>query len=154
MQTQGVPTSWVFFMSEPILPSLAGFKVWLIGLPVAVSIVAFVLGLLAIPLRKGQEVKDLIYRLVACVVSSFLLGIPALIALMQFYPQAFDAASKLSLLVDLHPSVGTLVLIGCVMLLCSLPGPWVVASTFLFIEKFKGKPLDEVYSSLKGKENE
>lgn len=141
-------------MSEPIVPTIAGFKVWLLGLPVLVTLVAFTLGIFAIPLRKGQEIKDLIYRIVACGVCSFLLGIPALITLLHTMPKAYEASAKLAVLVGLPAFSGTLTLIGCVMLLCSLPGPWIVGAFFMSIEKFKGRPLDEIVDHFREKEKD
>lgn len=137
-------------MSEPVLPTLAGVKFWLFGLPIVVSILAFWLGLMVIPLRAGREVRDLIYRVLSCAVSSFVFGIPALIALKKYMPFAFDEVQVLASMAGTDPMVGFFMLCGCVMLVCSLPGPWIVASFFLFVEKQKGKPIDEVIRDLRG----
>ena len=138
-------------MSEPVLPTLAGAKVWLLGLPIVVSILAFWLGLLAIPLRAGREVRDMFYRVLACIVSSFVCGIPALIGLKKYAPFAFEEAQALAVMAGTDPLVGFFILCGCVMLVCSLPGPWIIGSLFLFVEKQKDKPLDEIIRDLKGK---
>lgn len=140
-------------MSEPVLPTIAGAKVWLLGLPVVVSALAFWLGLLAIPLRKGREVRDLLYRILSCIVSSFVCGIPALIALKQYVPFAFEEAQTLAVMAGTDPMAGFLTFCGCVMLVCSLPGPWVVSSFFLLVDKHRDKPLDEIIRSLKGSAN-
>lgn len=136
-------------MTEPVLPTLAGFKVWLFGLPIFVAIIAFWLGILAVPLSKGREVRDLVYRVMSCVVSSFLVGIPALISLKKFMPEVFTLMDELSVHAQIDPFAGFLVLAACVMLLSSLPGPWIVGSVFMFLEKQKDKPIDEVISSFR-----
>ena len=142
-------------MSDPLLPSLAGFKVWLFGLPVFVAIVAFWLGMLAIPLRAGREIRDLLYRVMSCVASSFMIGVPALIALRKYLPFVFEEAEALATMARLDPFAGFLILISCVMLVCSIPGPWVVGSVFLFLEKQKDRPIDDVIGDFRksSKEN-
>lgn len=140
-------------MSEPVLPTIVGTKAWLIGLPIFVSIIAFWLGLLAIPLRAGREVRDIIYRILACAVSSYVVGIPALLAIKRYMPFVFDDMAALAVHAQLEPFTGFLVLVGCVMLICSVPGPWIVGAIFLYIEKRKDTPIDELIQEYKQKQS-
>ena len=134
-------------MSEPVIPTLVGAKAWLLGLPIFVSIIAFWLGLLAIPLRADREIRDVIYRILACAVSSYVVGIPVLLALKRYMPFVFEDMAALAVHAQLEPFTGFLVLVSCVMLICSVPGPWAVGAVFLYIEKQKDKPIDEIIAA-------
>jgi hypothetical protein len=75
-------------MSEPTsaVGTFAGYKLALFSLPIIASLIAFWLGLRFVPLRGTDPRGDLLNRVLACFVSSFLLGIPALVLLMQHWP--------------------------------------------------------------------
>lgn len=140
-------------MSEPVSGTaggIAGYKLVLACLPVAVSLIAFWLGLRFVPVRKGREREDIIDRVMACVVSSFVVGIPALVLLMQHWPGAFTAGEQLALRATLQPVTGFFAVTGCVLLLSSIPGPWLVAAVFLWLERRKDKDIGQIIGDVRG----
>ncbi|MEG0413472.1 MAG: hypothetical protein RR584_11500 [Comamonas sp.] len=142
-------------MSEPastVAGSIAGYKLMLLGLPVVAAIAGFWLGLRFVPLRKGYELDDVTNRMTACAVSSFVLGIPALILLQQHAPGSVVAMQQLAHMVGLQEGMGVLILAGCMFLVCSVPGPWLIAAVFLYMERRKGKDIKELVNEVRGQE--
>lgn len=133
-------------MSDPTAGAgaLAGYKIALFSLPIVASLIAFWLGLRFVPLRTDDPRADLINRVMACLVSSFVLGIPALVLLMQHTPGAFDAGTALALLAGLPPVAGFFAITLCITVLCSIPGPWLMAAVFLWLQRRKGKDIAEL----------
>ena len=115
-------------MTEPTSAAgtFAGYKLALFSLPIAASLLAFWLGLRFVPLRATDPRGDLLNRVLACLVSGFVLGVPALVMLMQHWPGIFDAGARLAILAALPAIAGFFVITGCVFVVCSIPGPWVV----------------------------
>ena len=70
-------------MAEPTsaVSTFAGYKIALFSLPIITSLLAFWLGLRFVPLRSDDPRSDLLGRVLACLVSGFVLGIPALVGL-------------------------------------------------------------------------
>lgn len=142
-------------MSEPastVAGGIAGYKLMLLGLPVVAAIVGFWLGLRFVPLRQGCELADVTNRMTACAVSSFVLGIPALVLLQQHAPGSVVAMQQLATMVGLQEGMGVLILAGCVFLASSVPGPWLIAAVFLYMERRKGKDIKELVNEVRGKE--
>jgi hypothetical protein len=126
------------------LGAVAGKKLVLLGLPIAITLVAWVLGLRLFPPRKGREVKDMLDRLLACGVSSFVVGLPALLVLLKHAPSAFAGAQQLAIMAGVDPFIGFISLVGCVLLLSSLPGPWIVVAWVLWFQRRKGKDIGQM----------
>lgn len=136
-------------MSEPTTTaagSVAGYKLALLTLPVVASLIAFWLGLRYVPLRADAPHKDLVNRVTACLVSSFVVGTAALVALVHHYPEAFTAAEALASHALLPPVAGFFLVSGCVFVVCSIPGPWIVAAVFTWLERRKGRDIAELAS--------
>lgn len=125
------------------------YKIALILLPIGTSLVALVLGLRFVPMRKGHEAEDMINRSLACFVSGFFLGIPFLVFIYSHAPGLFESAMKLADLAMLPPVTGFFVLTASGMLLCAIPGPWILAGLFLWLERRKGKDLGEMVSDVR-----
>ncbi|WP_244146279.1 hypothetical protein [Comamonas antarctica] len=133
-------------MTEPTSAAgtFAGYKIALFSLPIAASLLAFWLGLRFVPLRVTDPRGDLLNRVLACLVSGFVLGVPALVMLMQHWPGIFDAGARLAILAALPAIAGFFVITGCVFVVCSIPGPWVVAGVFLWLKRSEGKTITEI----------
>lgn len=133
-------------MSDPTAGAgtFAGYKLALFSLPIVASLIAFWLGLRFVPLRTEDPRADLINRVMACLVSAFLLGIPALVALMQHMPGAFNAGTALAVVASLPPIAGFFAITLCVFVVCSIPGPWLMAAVFLWLQRRKGKDIAEL----------
>lgn len=128
----------------------AAYKIVTILLPIGASLLAFWLGLRFVPVRKGYERTDLINRVMSCMFSSFIVGIPALVLLHDHWPHFFDAAATLAARAYLPPETGFFIVTACVLVLAAIPGPWIVAGTFLWLEKRRGKDIGEIFSDLQG----
>ena len=140
-------------MTEPattVAGGVAGYKLALLSMPVIAAIAGFWLGIRFVPLRKGHELADVTNRMTACAASSFLVGIPVLMLVQHYMPGAFVAMQQLAILAALPEGVGVLVLFACVFLLCSIPGPWLLAAVFLWLERRKGKDIGELVSEVRG----
>jgi zinc transporter ZupT len=134
-------------MSEPTTTAaggVAGYKLALITLPVVASLIAFWLGLRYVPLRADEPQRDLVDRVTACIVSSFVFGVAALVALVDHWPQAFTAAETLAVHARLPAVAGFFLLSGCVFVVCSIPGPWIVAAVFRWLEHRREKDIAEL----------
>lgn len=132
-------------MTEPTAAgTFAGYKLALFTLPIVASLIAFWLGLRFVPLRREDPHADLINRVLACIVSAFLLGITALVALMHHMPRAFDAGTALALVAGLPPIAGFFAITLCVFVVCSIPGPWLLAAVFIWLERRKGRDIAEL----------
>lgn len=129
----------------------AGHKLLLLSLPVIGAFLAFWLGMRFAPLRRGHEWEDTINRLTAAAVSSFLLGIAALVYVMRAWPSVFDAARALAVTVRLPPEAGALAVFGAVFLVCAIPGPWIFAVVYLTLKRTDGKDAVEIVEDLKKK---
>lgn len=139
-------------MTEPTSAAgtFAGYKLALFSLPVLASLLAFWLGLRFVPLRGTDPRGDLINRVLACLVSSFVLGVPALVLLIQHWPSVFDAGVQLALLAEVPSIAGFFVITGCVLVVCSIPGPWIVAGVFLWLKRSEGQTITEMADQLRG----
>lgn len=133
-------------MSEPTTAagSIAGYKLALFVLPFIGTLIAFCLGVRFAPLSADDPHKDVLNRLTACFVSAFVLGTGALVLLMQHAPGAFVAANAVAIAAGLPAIAGFFALSLCVFILCSIPGPWLWAAVFLWLQRRKGKDIAEI----------
>jgi uncharacterized membrane protein YkvI len=133
-------------MTEPASTAgaLAGHKLILFSLPFIGSLLVFFMGLRFAPLKKGDEWGDMVNRLMAGAATSFVLGIPALVMLMRSMPDAFGAAAQLAQVAGLPSEAGFLLVCACVLLVCAVPGPWLVAAVYLWLQRQKGKDIAEI----------
>jgi len=134
-------------MTEPASSAagaFAGHKVLVFGLPVVISLAAWWLGMRFVPVRKGHEAKDMLDRFLACGASSFVVGLPMLLVLLKQAPWVFSGATELAAMAGLEPITGFLSVVGCVLLLCSLPGPWLVAAYLRWFHRRRGKDIAEM----------
>jgi hypothetical protein len=122
-------------MSDPASGALGGavtnkVLAWAFGLVLMLGapVLGFVLGLQVIPLNKDDPHRDLVRRLLGCVVSSFLVGLPALIWIASSHPWVFDGARTLMHQVHLPEVVGPLMVLWAVLLVSALPGWWLVGA--------------------------
>ena len=129
--------------------TFAGYKLALFSLPFVASLIAFWLGLHFVPLRSSDPRSDLLGRVLASLVSGFVLGIPTLVLLLQHWPGLFEAGTHLAELAALAPVSGFFAITACVLVLCSIPGPWLVAATFLWLRKTEGQTLPELAQHLR-----
>ncbi|MFO6421651.1 hypothetical protein ACLBKS_15740 [Hylemonella sp. W303a] len=144
-------------MTEPhtTAGAIAAHKAFLFSLPLISFLLAFWLGLRYAPLHKDAQWKDLVDRLAACVVSSFVCGVPAVLALMHYYPEVFAVASQLALVLGVAPNLGSVagvvIVSAWILPLCSLPGPWLFAAIYLWLKRQKGKDAAEILKRVRGK---
>lgn len=133
-------------MAEPTSTAgtFAGYKLALFSLPIITSLIAFWLGLRFVPLRGDDPRNDLLGRVLACLVSGFVMGVPALVLLMQHWPGIFDAGVRLAYLAQLPAIAGFFVITGCVFVVSSIPGPWIMAAVFLWLKRSEGKTITEM----------
>jgi hypothetical protein len=102
-----------------------------------------------VPLRSTDPRGDLLNRVLACLVSGFLLGVPALVLLMQHWPGSLRLACvwppwrRASI-------AGFFIITGCVLVVCSIPGPWIVAGVFLWLKRSEGQTITEMADQLRG----
>ncbi|MDR3005723.1 MAG: hypothetical protein LBV14_15995 [Acidovorax sp.] len=138
-------------MSDPTSAAgtFAGYKLALLSLPVVASLIAFWLGLRFVPLRTADPRGDLLNRVLACLVSGFVLGIPTLVMLMLHWPGVFEAGVRLAMVAGMPGIAGFFVITGCVMVVCSIPGPWIVAAVFLWLKRSEGKTITEIAQDLR-----
>lgn len=138
-------------MSEPTsaVGTFAGYKLALFSLPVLASLLAFWLGLRFVPLRATDPRADLLNRVLACLVSGFVLGVPALVLLMQHWPGIFESGMRLAALAAVPSIAGFFVITGCVLVVCSIPGPWIVAGVFLWLKRSEGQTITEMADQLR-----
>ena len=139
-------------MSEPTsaVGTFAGYKLALFSLPIIASLIAFWLGLRFVPLRGTDPRSDLLNRVLACFVSSFVVGIPALVLLIQHWPGAFEAGIRLAAMADQPAIAGFFAVAGCVFVVCSIPGPWIMAAVFLWLRRSEGKDIAEIAGEVRG----
>ncbi|WP_240531232.1 hypothetical protein [Variovorax boronicumulans] len=141
-------------MTEPTTTAAAagtaaGYKLALLSLPIIASLIAFWLGIRFVPLRPGYAWNDLLNRVLGCLASSFIFGTIALVLLMQHKPGVFAAGAALAQLATFPPEAGFFVITGCVFVLCSIPGPWLVAAVFLWLERRKGRDIGEIAADIR-----
>ena len=139
-------------MSEPTsaVGTFAGYKLALLSLPVIASLIAFWLGLRFVPLRSTDPRGDLLNRVLACLVSGFVFGVPALVMLMQHWPGVFEAGMQLAAMAAVPSIAGFFIITGCVLVACSIPGPWIVAGVFLWLKRSEGQTITEMADQLRG----
>ncbi|RGE46262.1 hypothetical protein DZC30_04955 [Comamonas testosteroni] len=138
-------------MTEPTSAAgtFAGYKLALFSLPVLASLLAFWLGLRFVPLRKDDPRGDLLNRVMACIFSSFLLGIPALVLMVEHWPWVFQAGMRLAEMAALTAFAGFFAVTGCVLVVCSIPGPWIMAAVFLWLKRSEGQTITELADQLR-----
>ena len=138
-------------MTEPTSAAgtFAGYKLALFSLPVLASLLAFWLGLRFVPLRSADPRGDLLNRVMACFFSSFLLGVPALVMMMEHWPWVFQAGMRLAEMAALTAVAGFFAVTGCVLVVCSIPGPWIMAAVFLWLKRSEGQTITELVEQLR-----
>lgn len=124
-------------------------KIIALFLPVAASLLAFWLGLHFVPIRKGHEREDMVNRVMGCLFSSCILGITTLVLIYHHWPGIFESAGKLAQAASLPHAAGFFAMTASVLIVCAVPGPWIVAGLFLWLEKRKGKDIGEMFHDLK-----
>ena len=45
---------------------------------------------------------------------------------------------------------GFFIITGCVLVVCSIPGPWIVAGVFLWLKRSEGQTITEMADQLRG----
>jgi hypothetical protein len=125
----------------------ASQKALLLGLPIGVSLFAWWLGMRLVPPKNQQEALN---RLVSCAVSSFVVGLPVLLLLRRHAPWVFSSALELAQAAQLDPILGFFAVIGCVLLLCSLPGPWIIVAYVKWFSRRSRKDLGQMAGDLAG----
>jgi hypothetical protein len=140
-------------MAEPTTTTTGGavvlFKYIALLLPVGATLIAFWLGVRFVPLRTGREWEDVINRVIACFISAFVFGTFALVLLLNHFPKLFDGARSLAMHAQFPPEAGFFLFTGCVMVVCSIPGPWIVAAVFLWLERRRGKDIAEIVNDVR-----
>ena len=86
----------------------------------------------------------------ACLVSGFVFGVPALVMLMQHWPGVFEAGMQLAAMAAVPSIAGFFIITGCVLVVCSIPGPWIVAGVFLWLKRSEGQTITEMADQLRG----
>lgn len=124
--------------------AIAGHKLLLVGIPIAVTVLAWWLGMRAFPPRKGREWGDMLDRLLACAASSFAVGLPIMLGLHRHAGWIFGSASELAVMAGLPPMAGFFALVSCVGLLSSLPGPWIVVAYLRWFHRRRRKDIGEL----------
>jgi hypothetical protein len=130
---------------HPAAAGLAGQKMLMLGLPVVATLIAWWLGMRLVPPKTTQETVN---RLLSCAVASFVVGLPVLVLLRRHAPWVFASALELAQAAQLDPIVGFFAVIGCVLLLCSLPGPWIIVAYVKWFSGRKGKDLGQMAGDL------
>ena len=125
----------------------AGQKIMLLGMPIGISLIAWWLGMRLVPPKTPQET---INRLLSCAVASFVVGLPVLLLLRRHAPWVFSSALELAQAAQLDPIVGFFGLVGCVLLLCSLPGPWIIVAYVKWFSRRSRKDLGQMAGDLAG----
>ena len=137
-------------MTEPTAAgTFAGYKLALFTLPILASLIAFWLGLRFVPLREDDPRGDLINRVMSCLVSAFVLGVTALVLLMQHMPGVFAAGSQLAATAGLPDIAGFFAITLCVFVMCSIPGPWIVTAGFLWLQRRKDQDIAELAQTMR-----
>lgn len=133
-------------MAEPTTSAGAygASKFAIFGLPIAASLLAVGLGLRVVPLKKGNELKDAVNRLIGAFATSIALGVFALVFLKNSIPWLFPQAADLAVYLGLHQDIGTYSVMGVVFMICGLPGWWAVSAIVLWFERRKNKDIQEM----------
>ena len=142
-------------MSDPASGALGGAVVnkvlgWSVGLVfmLGAPVLGFVLGLQVIPLRSEDPHRDLVRRLLGCVVSSFLVGLPVLIWVASVHAWVFEGARLLMTQVRLPEVVGPLMVMWAVLLVSALPGWWLVGA---LVKRAAAQDWDAALDMVKGR---
>lgn len=109
-----------------------------------VTLVAFFLGLQAIPLDKDEPHKDVVRRLIGCAVSSLVIGIPAMAFLHNTWPWMYTSTSAVFAMMDMSPVYGPKVLNWSILLVAGLPGWWLVGAVVRQMATWRNKTIKEI----------
>lgn len=120
-------------------PKLLGF----VAMAMA-PVVAFVLGLQILPLDAKDPHRDAVRRIMGCVVSSLMLGLPALIYMDQHMAWVFDSANSLAVRADFPERLGSASVMWSVLLLGALPGWWLVGAVMRKLASWRDKDLGAI----------
>lgn len=118
--------------------AVAGYKLLAAIVTVLSPVVGFLLGLKVIPLSEKNPNSDLFHRLLGCVASSLVLGAFALVYLYHSQHWVFTSAWEIGDYVKAG-EVGVIWLIGAVLLVCALPGWWLVGAVVRSMAGWEGK---------------
>ena len=120
-------------------PKMLGF----LALAMA-PVVAFFLGLQVLPLDPKDPHRDAVRRIMGCVVSSLIIGLPALIYLDQHMAWVFDAAGSLATRAAMPERMGGASVMWSVLLLAALPGWWLVGAVMRRFASWRDKDLEGI----------
>ena len=130
--------------TEPTSTAGAASKVLSLMSFVAVSVIAFVLGVQVIPLDNTDPHRDMVRRLLGCAVSSLAIGLPALAFVQNPMPWMFSSIGEVFVMLDLPATFGQKLITWSILLVAAIPGWWLVGSYVRQAAGWQGKTMKEI----------